>query len=305
MTRMHDALAIDRIRVAHWPGNPAALSAGNAGPAFVVDTCLRRLLVTAGNDAARDPRVLDAPEVYAGAAAYRFLLEVTTGLQSAVPGETNVFGQFKRAWEYHRRAAPRSAVESLAPLIAQLIRDTRAIRRRHLQNIGGASYGPLVRRLLRADADDRILIVGAGELARSILPFFSSFPVGVWNRRAPGAALAAAGRVFAPADGMLAADWAHHVIMTTPADAQNDGRWSAWLGASLVQTVVHLGHRRGDGVPWPAHAAGYDLDDVFELRRSQDKIRSLQLQRARHDCHELARCFAVAIGPPAPRLAAG
>lgn len=270
-----------------------------------MDTCLRRLVLTDEPEIARALAALQPPERFTGLAAYRFLLEVTTGLRSAVPGETNVFGQFKRAWEAYRVRADRQAVATLAPVIAAAIRDTRLIRHEHLQGIGGASYGALARRLLQPRAGERVLFVGAGELARSMLAFFRGFEIGVWNRRPPGAAFAAAGRLFAPAAGAGAAAWAHHVVMTTPADATNDERWSFWLEASLAQTVLHLGRRRGEFVPGPAHATRYDLDDLFDLRHSQDNIRSLQLQRAQLACRENARRAALRVRQSDLRFAAG
>jgi hypothetical protein len=266
---------------------------------------MRRCAVTMDAATARDLALLEPTEVHAGTSAYRFLLEVATGLRSAVPGETNVFGQVRRAWEAYRHAAGQADSALLGPLVARLIADTRAIRHEHLQDIGGASYGPLVRRLLRAAEGDRILIVGAGELARSLLPFFRAHRVGVWNRRAPGPAFAAAGRVFAPAEGPQAAEWAQHVIMTTPADDANDRLWKIWLGASLAESLVHLGRRRSEPSAWPGHLLAWDLDDLFDLRRSQDNVRSLQLERARHACRERALALATGSVPAARRRFAG
>jgi hypothetical protein len=299
---MH-AASLAQLEIAHWPGPPAGLPAAPAGT-FVLDTCQRRVAITSGDGGAgRGPSGPSPAERRSGAAAYRLLLEVTTGLLSAVPGETNVFGQFRRAWDEHRASAPERAA-TLAPLIARAVHDTRAIRRRHLQNIGGASYGGLVRRLLRAADGERVLVVGAGGLACSLLPFLDAFEIATWNRTPPGAAFAAAGRVFAPDEGQRAAGWAHHVVLTTPADPLNDGRWSAWLDASLVQTVVHLGRRRGSPIALPAHASAYDLDDIFDLRRSQEGLRSLQIERARQECRDRAEQLAGTGVAPA-RLAAG
>ena len=300
---MRADLSVERLWIGHWPGPCVDLPPTAAARAFVVETCQRRLVIAADGSPGRI--ALMPPEAYSGVTAYQFMLEVTTGLKSAVPGETNVFGQFKRAWESRRRGADSREVEALAPVIARAISDTRAIRHEHLRNIGGASYGPLVRRLLRPEALDRILIVGAGELARSLLPFFRPYPLGIWNRGLPGLAFAAAGHVFAPEDGALAAGWADHVIMTTPADAGNDRRWSGWLNASGVQNVLHLGRRRGDPWAWPVHAASYDLDDVFDLRRSQDNVRSLQLERARLACRDHARRLEPPEHSPIWRFAAG
>ncbi len=306
MAGVSQQTAIERLWIGHWPV-PAPAGAGiDAGrKAFLLETCLRRFAVTTDAVTARALGALRPPEVYRGVQAYQFLLEVATGLKSAVPGETNVFGQFRRAWEAHRRTADGESVGALAPLIARVIADTRSIRRDHLQNIGGASYGPLVRRLLGAAAGDHVLFVGAGELARSMLPFFHAFRIGIWNRHQPDPAFGAAGTIFQPSDDARAASWAHHVIMTTPAVAPNDERWMGWFGDSPVRAVVHLGRRRGEGARWPAQVRGYDLDDVFELRRSQDNIRSLQLERARLACRETALRLGTRCGPATRRLAAG
>jgi hypothetical protein len=93
--------------------------------------------------------------------------------------------------------------------------------------------------------------------------------------------------------------------MTTPADATNDACWAAWLDASLAQTILHLGHRRGTGYCGPTHATTYDLDDLFELRRSQDNIRSLQIERARLACHDSARRATLLSRLPTLQSAAG
>lgn len=295
--------------IAHWPVPPGrpGRELDDSG-AFVLRTCQRELALTAEPAVAAGLARLAPPESYAGGEAYRFLLEVTTGLRSAVPGETNVFGQFRRAWDAHRQAGERTALATLAPLVARLVHDTRAVRHAHLRNLGGASYGSLVRRLLGPQPGAHVLVVGAGELARSLLPYFKATELGIWNRHPAGPAFAAAARLFAPADGATAARWAHHVIMTTPADAHHDERWHTWLAAGGARDVVHLGRRRGDGWTAPPRFAGYDLDDLFDLRRSQDGVRSLQLERARAACRERAVAFAAtspAMHPALRRQAAG
>lgn len=277
------AIALADLRVAQWPGSPAALPA--IAREFVLDTCLRRLCIGLGPQPPFGER---APtDDRRGADAYQLLLEVTTGLLSAVPGETNVFGQFRRAWNEFRREQPARAA-ALEPLVTQAVRDTRSIRCTHLQNIGGASYGALVRRLLAPRQGERVLLVGAGDLARSMLPFFAACEVGTWNRSPVGAPFASAGRVFAPGEGALAAAWAQHVVMTTPVAAANDATWAQWLAGSKARAIVRLGHRRTDCVPSPAHIASHTLDDVFDLRHAQHELRTQQLERAREDCRARA-----------------
>ncbi|MBT8441106.1 MAG: hypothetical protein KJO76_01875, partial [Gammaproteobacteria bacterium] len=61
------------------------------------------------------------------------------------------------------------------------------------------------------------------------------------------------------------------------------------LAHANVGKFVHLGHRGGTWAAGITCGNGYDLDDVFELRRSQDDIRSSRLRRARTACRDAAR----------------
>jgi len=260
-----------------------------------MDTCLRqiriRMMPTRGT-------WLAVPELRSGDAAYQFLLEVTTGLRSAIPGETNVFGQFKDAWLDFQRTGPVAGVAHLAPAMHRLIHDTKALRQEHLEGIGGSSYGSLVRKLIAPGSGDRILFVGAGALARSMLPLFSICNLGMWNHRIIDAPDSRIERVFRPDQGERAASWADHVILTTPADDQNDANWQHWLTATRLQTVVHLGQRssqcRAQPGNWGNTLACYDLDNVFALRRKQDDFRSDQLTLARAACRQRAAAYATA-----------
>ncbi len=189
--------------IGHWPTMSAAAAPATEPDNAVLhmDTCMRRLLITAEHDIATRLAALHPAEWFSGSDAYRFLLEVTTGLHSAVPGETNVFGQFRRAWESHRQTGEPGAVQALAPLIARVIRDTRQVRDAHLRNLGGVSWGSLVRRLLSPGTGERVLFVGAGELARSMLPLFRAGEIGVWNRRAARAGVCRRGTAVRPGRG--------------------------------------------------------------------------------------------------------
>ncbi len=278
---MHHRCDIESLQVFNW-------NKGGDGDArwpargLVLDTCLRRLVVQQGA-AGR----LRGAEHYRGENAYRYLLEVTTGLRSQVPGETNVFGQFKSATASFRRCADRDEAAGLLPILLQVERDTRVIRRKHLTGVGGASYGRLVRRLIRPAPHDRILVVGAGNLAQSLLPFFSRYRVGLWNRSRPRIEQKEL-RLFAADAQRVAARWATHVILTTPPDDGNDTAWRNVLADSEIRSTVHLGYRRHRHSAWTRSGRFYDLDDVFELRASLEQSTSLQLARAREACRRAA-----------------
>lgn len=235
-------------------------------------------------------------DLRSGPDAYRFLLEVATGLHSAIPGETNIFGQFKKAWLDFQRKAQADHAARLAPIMRQLIADTKIIRQAYLVGIGGSSYASLVRKLIAPKSSDRILFIGAGALARSMLPLFSNNILGIWNRHSIKAPARRIERVFSPDQGRQAAVWADHIILTTPPDNRNDATWRRWLAATPSKTVVHLGHRSPDSSvgnrTWNNTSAFYDLDDVFALRREQTDLRSDQLILAHAACRQRARKLA-------------
>lgn len=284
---------LDLLWVAHWPGATAAEA--EAGPAWrqlaaagpLLDTCLRRLAFGLAPRPVALPALLDGGELLVGREAYRLLLEVATGLRSAVAGETNVFGQLREAIAGFQQQGDAGEARRLRPLLDQLLRDTREIRQQALEGIGGQSYGSLVRRLLAARPDDRLLFIGAGELTRSMLPLFRQHETALWNR-SPVTRPVAAGRVFAPDEALAAASWATLAVMTTPADAGHDQRWLHQLGSAGIRQLVHLGHRSASSLAVPA-GLGLDLGlatlaDVFALATAQAERRERQLAAARAAC---------------------
>lgn len=298
---MTGAPHIEDLWVANWPKTrgddslPPHVLEGFTQRGLLLDTCLRQLCLAVApswrSTHHASEALLAGVELRFGFDAYRYALEVATGLRSAVPGETNVHGQFRTAWQSYRREGARAAVLRITPWIHRLMNDVSAIRRDHLQGIGGGSYGTLVRRLIAPRRGEHVLLVGAGELARSILPYFDNFDVGLWNHRETGFPRASLEEIFAPESAPEAAAWADHVIFTTPPDPQHDAAWQAWLANSPVRTLVHLGHRSGELRAWSAAADIYDLDDVFALRRRQADVRSDRLNRANGACRDAARAL--------------
>lgn len=292
---MNRAVDIENLRIAHWSPRAPLLSV--SGPGVCVDTCLRQVYIDMATPATpgkvafggRHP----ASERRGGAEAYRLLLEIMTGLRSAIPGETNVLGQFKDAWLAFRRDRQPAEVARLAPLMHRLINDTKTIRAAHLQGIGGASYGSLVRRLLMPRTTTRILFVGAGNLAESMLPLFKNFEVGLWNYRDIQSPAESVRRLFRPDEGRHAARWADQVILTTPPDPTNDRHWQRWIADTQIDAVIHLGHRQNmHRMHWGQEVRTFDLADVFILRRAQADIRSEQLAKARAACGQCAGLYA-------------
>ncbi len=267
----------------HWPGVrlPAATVLALRSSGVFLDTCLRQLAFGLG------PRPAAAGgELYTGTAAYRLLLEVACGLRSAVPGETNVTGQFRRACEQAEAELRRDDWQCLHPLVQALLTDARALRASHLQGLAGSSYGSLVRELLEPQRDARVLFVGTGDLACSMLPLFRTFNVGAWNHR-PTAPLQDVGNWFRTDEAETAAAWATDLVFTTPADPDHDLAWHNRLRSQAPRALVHLGQRRGSGPAWPSVTASFDLDHVFALAGAREQLRSQKLAAAALACSTL------------------
>jgi hypothetical protein len=254
----------------------------------VLETCLRRLAFGVG------PAPPLAGESLAGREAWRQLLEVVAGLCSAVVGETNVAGQFRRAWADAAPALAPGLYRTLAPIVTAVLADAATVRGAHLQGLGGSSWGTLVRRLLAPADGCRVLLVGAGDLAASIAPYLRHVELAAWNRRpvADGrrAGFTTVGRWFEPDEADVAAHWADVAIVTSPADLDHDAAWLARFAArpAPLTAGVHLGQREPTAFRWPAGTQGYLLDDVLELARTQQSRRREALHRARQHCDSLA-----------------
>lgn len=304
----------DSLWVLHWPrhagsgGLPTPVPAQLVDSGMLVDTCMRQLLIGTGARPPVEVAHTAGMETHAGLSAYRLLLEIVTGLRSAVRGETNVHGQFRRAWQEALSGLPAGITQPLSAVIAALFSDAQFIRQEHLQGVGGNSYGSLARRLLTPARGARVLFVGTGELARSMLPFFATAELGAWNHR-PVTPPAGIHRWFSPAQADSAAAWAEHVVFTTPADAEHDAGWQARLRHGAVRSLLHLGHRREQrgSLHWNGVAASFDLDHILDSAAARANVASLQLVRARAACAERAAVrFATDSSRPAlapPRLA--
>lgn len=123
------------------------------------ETCLRSLVFSNGETVPTS----GFGEWYAEREAYRFLLEVICGLHSPIVGETEVFGQFKTFSKGLLQADPRRA-----KLVQRLFTDAKALRTEHLAGLGHQSYGGWLKKNIR---ENSVHILGAGQLAREILPY--------------------------------------------------------------------------------------------------------------------------------------
>ena len=91
----------------------------------------------------------------------------------------------------------------------RLLQDTKEIRSEYVVSLGSATYGSLVRRLLGGTLTGPTLLIGAGQLAETILPFLDTGEVLVWNRSRERAAAMLARQRAAQTEGRV------HLLRTT------------------------------------------------------------------------------------------
>lgn len=274
--------------------------------ALVLGTCLREVRI-AMQPAREHPSVatVDAAgfERHVGAAAYRFLLQLACGLESEIAGETEILGQIKQAWREHEATGTPDAL-ALRPWMQRLLQDTKEIRSEYVVGLGSATYGSLVRRLLGGELPGPTLLLGAGQLAETILPFLDNGEVLVWNRsRERAMAMLARQRAGSTEGGRVrlleatpeaeAAGWreARDVILCIPADAARDAsRVQAWREHGPADgRVLHLGIDGATGTAWEALPGVLTLRDLFNLRDEQATQREAMLERARRACRNKAQ----------------
>jgi hypothetical protein len=264
------------------------------------------------------PEEIPGGEIFCGVDAYRFLLEVTTGLQSEVKGEADVFGQFKEAWAQAQARLDQStsSVSVLSPWILKIFEDTKEIRSLYLQHTAGSSYGSLVRRLLksyRSEESRPTLILGAGQIAKSIAPWLvesqEDSELWIWNRtqaaidvileeikvKSPAARARIIGSDSELRDALRKAG--QLVLCIPPEVAEDFERVRLWSEGNADQDrerpVIHLGGLKTQCVNWSAVANFHALDDLFALQKAREDARDERIERAFEACTERARLRAL------------
>jgi len=289
------------LQVIHVMKDPAIsagapLSCPREGAIFL-DSCQRWLWI--GLAGQMEPiGTQGLAQTYSGSDAYTFLLSVATGLESQVIGETDIFGQLKDAWNKQRVLLGTEARKELSAWMQRLFEDTKEIRSRYLQNLGGSSYGSLLRKILK-DAGSLVsgptVLIGAGQLASSVAPYLLDHELWIVNRTAeraqalafelqeqnPGAKI----RAFGAIEEIEAIAQAAQLVICAPEDSEQDPRRVQALRSGVQ--VVHLGMRATRG-PWSGCEKFYSLEDIFKMDRSLSAVRSLQVEKARAACREKA-----------------
>jgi glutamyl-tRNA reductase len=298
-------LHLDAAAFQLTPADRAAARQG--GEAWVIDTCQRTVIVTAERGArerlvARLPMAARA-QGFTGAEAYAFLLRFACGLESRLVGECEIFGQIKESWrEFAGAPGSPPLSRELDSWIQRLFKDTKEVRAGQLSNLGSASYGSQIRRLLGAPSEGPTLLVGAGQLAQAVAPWLEARELLLWNRTVERARELARlvqerhpqrlCRVLEGTDAAELEAWsrAGDVIVCVPADDSRDAaRIAAWSARSRHGgRVVHLGLGESSHHAWSGVAGLTSLAALFDMLRTQSDQRGVQVARARRACAEKA-----------------
>jgi hypothetical protein len=251
---------------------------------FYLDTCQRQLWITQGSENHADK--LRDGVVYFGEAAYEKLLGIACGLESRVIGETEVYAQIRTAW---RKQCGNSPINGL---LTRLFEDTKFIRNNYLTGIGGQSYCTLIRKYLQPTDESHFLIVGAGELAASLIPILTDWRITLTNRSTPKAESLATisrrqGANIDVTDTPTNLSSITDTIICRPFNHNEDQQL---LNLAGLKNLVHMGASASDiasmHVPQQVNAAS--LTDIFTLQAAQDELRLGQVERARQTCRERA-----------------
>ncbi len=259
-----------------------------------LETCQRWLWVDTGHGGQSpiDLPLAEGIERFTGVDAYEFLLRVTTGLASDLAGETNIFGQVKKAWA--------DAIPS-EPWLQWLLEDAKVIRHQFISGNGTPSYGRIVRDVLtrqQPEESSPILVLGAGDMAESILPWIRHRPILLGNRH-HGRAEELAQRLQArPGQSITVVDlnlpetsWhrAGAVVVCIPFDPERDADRVRHLHSRSGISVVHLGGTRSEAGPWTQVTDLCCLDELLSLQKGGNLKRLRSLHRAEQACRERAR----------------
>ena len=238
-------------------------------------TCLRRIVFLHRAELTLLPAQLDF-EAYCGREVYQFLLEVICGLHSPLLGENAVMGQFRK----FRASSQFPNTEwgrFLRTLTTDLLVDARLVRHHHLEGLGSQSYGSLIRRYLKGHSS--VAVLGAGSLAREILPWLTDVRVFYRNLHHASDLQDKYPQMQLEQFRMADAGWngnSASLVIAAPLDAAEINKWLAIQNVTF-STVLDL---RGNADADPIRSRA-----VISL---SELLTSLQDERKRIEHHVIA-----------------
>lgn len=276
--------------------NSKNLSGFNLDDTFQIITCQRSVVLSLESIPNLSPL-----RSFQGYQAYDYFLRFACGLESQIKGETDVFGQIKSAFKNMSEIRPEAATGFQA-LFQKLLEDTKELRANYLHNIGGNTYGALARRLLHPSPTSRVLVLGAGQISKSIAPYFAEAHLTIYNRSVERLdeireELDKKGysRIEYTLDEIklkTALAEATLILICTPPGSELDTlAIDACLGNKQAK-VFHFGAQGFDLMHFQdaAHLKDrvFSLTELFEMEKSQGCFRDRQVTQALEACRHRA-----------------
>lgn len=261
--------------------------------ALLVETCQRWICISAAGPIDNSYLANQAVTALHGEEAYHFLLEVACGLRSSLLGEPDIFGQFKAVWKKQQHNPEKTSLNSV---INNLFQDTKEVRSLYLEGLGGSSYASATRKLLKKYESGSVLVLGAGNLAQTVVPMLPAQEVFVWNRTEANTDLLADQvlkkhncKITKVKDQELAARLAEtlHVVVCIPqheSDATWFSHWQKNINNHDHRSVIHLGVHCDGPVAWDQSSHYHCLDDVYQIEKKQVDYREKKIKQAKRAC---------------------
>lgn len=274
---------VNDLVVAHYKkGSPSSYNWAHCAQfnsATVWETCVRVLGLSLQNEKNSDSlHAVENVQTYSGSQAYHFLLRVTSGLESPVLGETEVFGQFKNWLEQSPKW------QALGKMILE---DVKLVRRQYLEGLGAQSYGSWARKKL--ENQSRIMMIGCGQLGQEILPWLSKsdrhVSVVVRNSERYKHLKSSAVEIIQQEQVQ---EWGGALLILAPI---SDDQLQNIINKSSFSLIVDL--RDISGKFWGrqklAQQSVFTLDDAFVDLQKFRELGQSQIQQAEQKLLELAR----------------
>lgn len=296
-------IVLHRLKSAQ--GDVSALSLSDIPPgSFVLDSCQRILagfVLMSGESSlyfqthrasqewkARGFDLLRAKE------AYSFLLQVATGLESQMLGETQVLGQIKSAWAETSKKET-AQTKALSPLMQKLFEDSKFIRTSYLQDLGSMTYGSHLRKILESsqcsgasENRHRVLLVGAGQFAESLLPWLSQFDVVMTSRNSERSQelQRSVKRDFPQLQIQpWSAEWNRFSAIVSCVPGSEEVRVRLLTAVNPELVIFDLGEPsalKNESIS----CQKWDLDSLFECQKKEVQNRIIEIEKARMACKE-------------------
>ena len=268
-----------------------------ADRAFEIATCQRSVVIST-----KKLTLIGALRSFEGAKAYDYLLRFACGLESQIKGETDVFGQVKSAFKKFSVEKP-EAFDEFEGMFSRVLEDTKEIRAHYLHGIGGNTYGALARRLLNPSATDKVLLIGAGQVSKSVAPYFADSHLTIYNRSLPrllelSAELSKKGysRIEyinkEPLPTKLIQEANLILICTPPGSAIDQQIIEHTRFSENASRIFHFGAQAVDLASFQDanYLTGrvFSLTELFEMEKTQGSLRDRQVTQALKACRHRA-----------------